>query len=98
QSVYQSLPASATSAQTTDTKRVGLHEVTLKVGGMTCSGCAYGIEYALKQKPGVVEAKIMYPEGMGVVTYDPVKITSKEIAQTIRELGYSAEMLQNRTG
>lgn len=96
QSVYSNLPASATSAQTMDTKYVGLHEVTLKVGGMTCSGCAYGIEYALRQKVGVVEATIMYPEGTGIVVYDPAKTTDREIAQTITELGYNAEILEDK--
>jgi len=96
ESVYSSLPASATSAQMRDTRYVGLREVTLKVGGMTCSGCAYGIEYALRQKVGVVEAKINYPEGTGIVVYDPAKTTGREIAQTVTELGFSAEIVGDK--
>ncbi len=98
QPVYSALPSPSTSTQTTDTPRVGLHEVTLNVGGMTCSSCADGVEYALKQKIGVVEAKVKYPEGTGIVTYDPTKITDREISQTITELGYNAEIVQDKKG
>lgn len=96
QPLYSTLPGLSTTTQTTDTPRIGLHEVTLNVGGMTCSSCADGIKYALKQKIGVIEAKITYPEGTGIVTYDPSKITDKEISQTIIELGYSAEIVQDK--
>jgi copper chaperone CopZ len=53
----------------------------LKIGGLSCAGCAYGVEYTFKQLNGVVKAKISYPEGTGLIVYDPLKITKEDIVK-----------------
>lgn len=52
----------------------------LKVDGMTCESCAFGVEYQLKQVPGVVAADVNYPEGDGYVIYDPSLTNADEAA------------------
>lgn len=58
-----------------------VHEAVLEIEGMTCEGCAYGVEYQLKDIDGVIDAKILYKEGKGYVTYDADKVDSETIAQ-----------------
>ena len=52
----------------------------LKVEGMTCQSCAFGVEHQLKQVPGVVAVDVNYPEGTGYVIYDPEKTAADEAA------------------
>lgn len=96
QTVYGSLPSSAVASQQADTSLAGMHEAALKIGGMTCEGCASAIEYALKEKPGVIRANVTYPKGMGTVIYNSTQITETGISQTITGLGYAAEVMQDR--
>lgn len=67
------------SSSTSDLKRVNL-----KIEGMTCAGCAIGIENVLKNLPGISEARVEYPQGMGSVTYDPQQITLEKIIESIK--------------
>lgn len=54
-----------------------LNKLTVKIGGMTCPGCATAIENILQGLEGVFEAKASYPEGTGEIVYNQ-NITSKE--------------------
>ncbi|MFQ5825700.1 MAG: mercuric transporter MerT family protein [bacterium] len=56
-------------------------QLDLKINGLSCAGCAYGAEYIFKQLNGVVKAKVYYPEGTGLVIYDPMKITKEDIVK-----------------
>ncbi|MFQ5834710.1 MAG: cation transporter [bacterium] len=71
-----------------------LHLLSLKINGMTCAGCAYGIQSILESLDGVVKAKVNYPEGTASVIYDADKITKEEIANSL-ESSYSAEVIKD---
>ena len=58
-----------------------IQETTLAIDDMTCPSCALGVEYQLKQVPGVIDAKISYKEGQGVVTYDADTVSPEAIAK-----------------
>lgn len=66
--------------------------VTLKVTGMTCSGCANHIAKALSEKDGIIEKEVKYPGDVATIKYDPEKITEKEIIAAIEKAGYKAEV------
>ncbi len=51
---------------------------------MWCASCATGIEYALKEKEGVISANVNYNNKNGKVVYDPLKISKNEIIQAIK--------------
>jgi len=76
------------TSETTDQSKItgaapiNVHEATLDIEGMTCTSCALGVEYQLKQVDGVLDAKINYEEGKGYVTYDANKATGEIIAQS----------------
>lgn len=66
---------------------------TIKITGMTCSGCEAAVKIAAKQIDGVKDAKASYAEGTAEVTYDPAKTTPEAIAKGIaQKTGYKTEV------
>ena len=60
---------------------------------MTCTSCALGVEYELKQVDGVVDAKVKYPEGTGTVTFDSAVVDAETIAKA--STTYPAKVVSN---
>ncbi|NOZ81167.1 MAG: hypothetical protein GXP63_05855 [DPANN group archaeon] len=56
-------------------------ETTLAIDDMTCVSCAQGVEYQLKQVPGVIDAKVSYKEGKGTIIYDADRVDPETIAK-----------------
>jgi Cu+-exporting ATPase len=61
---------------------------TFKIGGMTCAVCATRIEKGLTKLAGVDKAVVNFAAEKATVTYDPGKISVKEIGTKIESLGY----------
>ncbi|MGE4056992.1 MAG: cation transporter, partial [Vicinamibacterales bacterium] len=59
----------ATQAQPAQATKV----CTVKVTGMTCSGCEAAVRIAAEQIDGVKDAKASYTMGTAEITYDPAK-------------------------
>ncbi len=59
--------------------------VTLKVEGMTCSGCAAAVKMTAEKVDGVKKAEVSYEKGTAEVTYDPEKTTPEAIAKAITQ-------------
>lgn len=70
-----------------------LRSLTLKIDGMWCSSCAVGAEYALKEKQGIIGAKVDFKTAIGEVIYDPKIITPEEIISTVSP--YEASIIQD---
>ncbi|AWW29475.1 MULTISPECIES: mercury(II) reductase [Echinicola] len=64
-----------------------LSEVVLEIEGMTCDHCATGIEKKVGHLVGTASQKVNYPEGKGIFSYDPEKVSKKEIIDTINGMG-----------
>ncbi len=66
--------------------------LTLKllVSNMWCSACAWIIDESLKKTPGVVDSACNFSTDRLQVVYDPVKVTSDQIIESIGQLGYRA--------
>jgi len=62
--------------------------VTLRVGGMTCEGCAVTIEKALKETDGVIEARVNYEKGEAWVKYNDRKVTVRKLREVINGTGF----------
>jgi mercuric transport protein len=62
---------------------------TLRVEGMSCGGCATGIEKALRATDGVLEARVSFEKGEAWVSYDDRKTTLEKIRSAIVEAGYT---------
>jgi len=75
--------------EATDTATVKLH-----ISGMTCGSCPVTARVALKRLPGVLDAKVTLDDSLGVVTYDPSKVTPAQIATHLTRLtGYGARII-----
>lgn len=75
--------------QAGDTATVKLH-----ISGMTCGSCSVTARTALKRLPGVLAAKVTVDDSLGVVTYDPQKVTPAAIAAHLTRLtGYGARII-----
>jgi copper chaperone CopZ len=63
-------------------------QATLKVTGMSCSGCAGSVERALKGVKGVSLAKVDLKGAKATVEYDPSIASEKDLAQAVTKAGY----------
>src|SRR5436853_6437935 len=75
--------------QAPDTASVRLH-----ISKMTCGGCPATARLALKRLTGVYSATVTLDDSLGVVRYDPRRVTPTEIAAHLTRLtGFGATIL-----
>ena len=60
----------------------------LKIEGMTCEGCAAGLESALGRIPGVANARVRFEEKRAMIAYDPQKISPDRFTEVVVNSGY----------
>ncbi|MGE0129061.1 MAG: heavy-metal-associated domain-containing protein [Blastocatellales bacterium] len=64
-------------------------EKTLRVDGMTCGGCSFAVEQALKKVEGVAEVEATHsPKGTVRVKFDDQKVGLAKIKQVINDTGF----------
>ncbi|MFP3220548.1 MAG: heavy-metal-associated domain-containing protein [Candidatus Marsarchaeota archaeon] len=56
-----------------------MQTIKLRVFGMTCDDCVLKVTKGLKERAGVLEAKVSLEEGMAEVAYDAEKVSPKEL-------------------
>ena len=62
---------------------------TFKIGGMTCSACANRVEKGINRMEGVEIANVNFATETLAVDYDSNKITSHDIEEKVKKLGYT---------
>lgn len=55
--------------------------IVLQIEGMTCDGCAQGIQHALKRAKGVRAVKVNWRTGQGEVSFDPTETNELDILE-----------------
>ena len=65
---------------------------TFEVSGMTCGGCSAGLRLNLKKLEGVELVKVSHEDGFAAVTYDPSKVTTKDIMKSIEKAGFTSKL------
>lgn len=65
-----------------------MNNVTFKVEGMHCTGCASTIQMLLQRKPGVRRVSAYFNTGEARVLYDPAAISEEDLVATIEKAGY----------
>ena len=79
------------AAQAPDTATVRLH-----ISRMTCGSCPTTARLALKKLPGVYSATVTLDDSLGVVRYDPARVTPAQIAAHLtRMTGFGAKILSD---
>ncbi|PRR75901.1 heavy metal translocating P-type ATPase [Clostridium thermopalmarium] len=66
----------------------GLKEVTISIGGMTCSACAKAVERATKKLNGVEKSEVNFASEKLYLQYNPSKIRLSKIKEAITKAGY----------
>jgi mercuric ion binding protein len=86
------VPPAAFQAPVADTATVRLH-----ISGMTCGTCPVTARAALQKLPGVFSAKVTLDDSLGVVRYDPRRVSPEQIAAHLTRLtGYGARILSDQ--
>jgi copper chaperone CopZ len=68
--------------------------VRLHVSGMTCGTCPATARVALNKLPGVYSASVTLADSLGVVRYDPSRLTPQQIAaHLVRSAGFVATIV-----
>jgi copper chaperone CopZ len=61
---------------------------------MTCASCSVTLKAALKKLDGVQNVAVSVGDDSASVTFDPGKVTTKDIVAKIDNVGYKAELNQ----
>ena len=59
-----------------------------KIQGMTCASCASVIEKAVSSLAGVISAQVNFGAETLLVEYDEEKVSPKDMAKTVKDVGY----------
>jgi Cu+-exporting ATPase len=69
-------------------------ELTLTIGEMHCATCALTIQDALKEVPGVRDARVNFALGKAVIDYDASVATEARLRKAVEESGYKVLEVQ----
>ncbi|MCJ8735675.1 hypothetical protein PDJAM_G00250050 [Pangasius djambal] len=70
----------------------------IQIGGMTCASCVANIERNLKNEPGIHSVLVALMASKAEVRYNPGVIDPLRIAECIKELGFTASVMENYDG
>jgi copper chaperone len=67
-----------------------MSEITIRIEGMSCGGCARNVAKALEALPGVAGAEVSLERACAIVQYDPATIDAAAMRQAVEEAGFDA--------
>jgi len=73
---------------------VAKDEISLTIGGMHCATCALTIEEALKEVPGVADARVNFALGKASIDYDSEIASHAQLRRAVEEAGYKVLEVQ----
>ncbi len=82
----------AASEQPQQTAALNVQKVKLDVKGMTCDGCATGVQMALKKVEGVKNAKVSFEANAAEVEFDPSVANVDNLVEAVKQAGFEAEV------
>jgi Cu+-exporting ATPase len=62
--------------------------IELPITGMTCAACVTRNERALQRADGVEEASVNFATERATVTFDPARLSARDLVDTVAEAGY----------
>lgn len=90
--------ASATAPPAVSRPAADTAQVRLHISGMTCGSCPTTARLALKKLAGVYSATVTLDDSLGVVRYDPRRVTPAQItAHLTRLTGFGATVVPDTT-
>ena len=73
-------------------------ETSWQVAGMTCAGCAAGLEGALAAHDGMLTCRVIFSESRMECTHDPARFPVEGIPGLVGQLGFQARQLKQAVG
>jgi Cu+-exporting ATPase len=73
---------------TTDVRQTA--KAMLSLTNLSCSFCSRVIERKLEKVPGIKDVAVSYLTDTALIRYDPQKITTQLIQESIKKLGYDS--------
>ncbi|XP_029296836.1 copper-transporting ATPase 1 [Cottoperca gobio] len=70
----------------------------IQIGGMTCASCVANIERNLKNETGIYSVLVALMASKAEVRYNPELIDPVKIAECVKELGFTASVMENYEG
>lgn len=67
-----------------------MSEVTIRVAGMSCTGCVRNVTGVLKALPGVMDAQVSLEEAEAQVAYDPGLVSVDQLRRAITDAGFDS--------
>lgn len=67
-----------------------MESTTLKVRGMTCSGCVASVTRVLEQINGVTRVEVALDPGQATVHYDPAVTDPARFKAAVEDAGFEA--------
>ena len=74
-----------------ETVAINVQKVKLDIEGMTCSGCAFGVETALKKVAGVKQVEASFDEKSAEVEFDPTIAKVDQLVEAVSKAGFKAK-------
>lgn len=68
----------------------------VKIKGMTCEGCAEGINRLLMKDKRISASSVTFNQGGGLVETSPEKINPATLTKLIEDMGYGVEAIESR--
>lgn len=67
-----------------------MKQARIYIDGMTCINCQIRIENELKKEPALTDISVSYETGEASFSYNPNRISLRQITDIINKMGYSA--------
>ncbi len=81
--------SAAEPSESKPTASSSLDRVEVKVNGMACPFCAYGIEKKLKALPGAQDVKVDLGKGLATFEASSGAVSEQQIKQAIKDAGFT---------
>jgi len=65
-----------------------VNNLTLKVQGMHCDGCAEAIKTVVEREAGVKAAAVSFKDGEARILYDPAATSADRLISAVGRLGF----------
>ena len=67
-----------------------METTVVKIGGMTCAGCAKSVARALTAVHGVSKAEVSLAQAQATIEFDPAQVSRARLAEAVEDAGFSA--------
>ncbi|MCL2616005.1 MAG: heavy metal translocating P-type ATPase, partial [Dehalococcoidia bacterium] len=70
-------------------QKLSSHKISLDIAGMSCVGCAGGLESVLAQTQGVLHVRVNFATSKAILEYDAGSVSLPQIIKAVKSRGFS---------